>query len=113
MNTALEFRSAKLELESIFGNVYQVYDRANHLTSYSFTGLVDQKIYKDYIRRIVTTTSEVPYLISGFAIAISGFPTLRQEVIASEPHTLQNQVAYWTVYTKRDNDPILLTVQSL
>ena len=113
MNTALEFRSAKLELESIFGNVYLVYDRANHLTSYSFTGLVDQKIYKDYIRRVVTTTSEVPYLISGFAIAISGFPVLRQEVIASEPHTLQNQVAYWTIYTKRDNDPILLTVQSL
>jgi len=38
---------------------------------------------------------------------------LRQEVIAAEPHTLQNEVAYWTIYTKRENDPILLTVQSL
>jgi hypothetical protein len=113
MKTAAEFRSAKLELESLFGNVYLVYDRANHLTSYTFTGLVDQKIYKDYIRRIVTTTSEVPYLISGYAIAISGYPMLRQEVIASEPHTLQNEVAYWTIYTKRENDPILMTVQSL
>jgi hypothetical protein len=113
MNTAAEFRSAKKELESIFGNVYLTYDGNNNLLPYSFTGLLDQRIFKEFVRRTVTTTQDVSYLQSGYAIVISGYPMHKQEVIEAEAHVLQNETAYWTIYTKKDNDPIQQIIRSL
>ncbi len=113
MNTSAEFRSAKKELELLFGNIYLTYDRNNQLLPYSFTGLMDQRVFKDFIRRTVTTTQDVSYLQSGYAITISGYPMHKQEVIEAEPHVLQNETAYWTIYTKKDNDPIQQIIRSL
>ena len=113
IDSAGEFRNAKNILLQHFGNVYQVYDQTNQLTSYSFSGLLSQRVYKEYIRRVITTTDDVSYLQSGYAVQISGYPMLKQEVIEAEPHVLQNNVAYWTIYTKRDTDPIQITIQSL
>jgi len=113
METAKEIRSAKLELESLFGNIYLTYDRNNQLLPYSFTGLMDQRVFKEFIRRTVTTTQDVSYLQSGYAITISGYPMHKQEVIEAEPHVLQNETAYWTIYTKKDNDPIQQIIRSL
>ena len=107
MNTALEFRSAKNELQEIFGNVYLCYDINNALMPQSFTGLLSTRLYKNYQRRIVTTTSVVPFLTSGTSIAISGFPEVKLRVFESEPHILQNQLTYYTIYcTNTDNDPV-------
>jgi hypothetical protein len=113
IDSAGEFRNAKNILLQHFGNVYQVYDQSNHLTSYSFSGLLSQRVYKEYIRRVITTTDDVSYLESGYAVQISGYSMLKQEVIEAEPHVLQNNIAYWTIYTKRDTDPIQITIQSL
>ena len=113
MKTAAEFRSAKKELETLFGNIYLTYDRNNQLLPYSFTGLLDQRIFKEFVRRTVTTTQDVSYLQSGYAIVISGYPLHKQEVIEAEPHVLQNETAYWTIYTKKDNDPIQNIIRSL
>jgi len=52
-------------------------------------------------------------LQSGFAVQISGYPMHRQEVIEAEPHVLQNEIAYWTIYTKKESDPIQMVIQSL
>ena len=113
METAAEFRSAKKELELLFGNIYLTYDRNNQLWPYTFTGLMDQRVFKEFIRRTVTTTQDVSYLQSGYAITISGYPMHKQEVIEAEPHVLQNETAYWTIYTKKDNDPIQNIIRSL
>ena len=113
MKTAPEFREAKNILISLYGNTFLTYDKNNNLLPYSFSGLLSQKVYKEYVRRIVTTTEDVSYLQSGYAIQISGYPMLKQEVIEAEPHVLQNEVAYWTIYTKKDTDPIQLVIQSL
>lgn len=113
MKTAAEFRSAKKELELLFGNIYLTYDRNNQLLPYSFTGLLDQRIFKEFVRRTVTTTQDVSYLQSGYAIVISGYPLHKQEVIEAEAHVLQNETAYWTIYTKKDNDPIQQIIRSL
>lgn len=113
MDTAKEFRNAKFELQKIFGNVYLTYDQHNNLLPYTFTGLMEQKVFKDFIRRTVGTTQDVSYLESGFAIQISGYPVHTQEVIAVEPRVLQNEIAYWTIYTKKDKDPIQIMIQSL
>jgi hypothetical protein len=37
----------------------------------------------------------------------------KQEVIEAEAHVLQNETAYWTIYTKKDNDPIQNIIRSL
>jgi hypothetical protein len=113
MDTAAEFRSAKKELELLFGNIYLTYDRNNQLLPHSFTGLLDQRIFKEFVRRTVTTTQDVSYLQSGYAIVISGYPLHKQEVIEAEAHVLQNETAYWTIYTKKDNDPIQNIIRSL
>jgi hypothetical protein len=113
IDSAGEFRNAKNILLETFGNVYQVFDQSNHLTQYTFSGLLSQRVYKEYIRRVITTTDDVSYLESGFAVQISGYPMLKQEVIEAEPHVLQNNIAYWTIYTKRDTDPIQRVIQSL
>lgn len=113
MRTAPEFREAKNLLISLYGNTFLTYDQNNSLLPYSFSGLLSQKVYKEYVRRIVTTTDDVSYLHSGYAIQISGYPMLKQEVIEAEPHVLQNEIAYWTIYTKKDTDPIQMVIQSL
>ena len=113
IDTAGEFRNAKNILLQTFGNSYQVFDRSNQLTEHTFSGLLSQRVYKEYIRRVITTTDDVSYLVSGFAVQTSGYPMLKQEVIEAEPHVLQNNVAYWTIYTKRDTDPIQRVIQSL
>lgn len=113
MKTAPEFREAKNLLISLYGNTFLTYDQNNSLLPYSFSGLLSQKVYKEYVRRIVTTTEDVSYLLSGYAIQISGYPMHKQEVIEAEPHVLQNEVAYWTIYTKKDTDPIQRVIQSL
>ena len=113
IDSAGEFRNAKNILLQTFGNTYQVFDRSNQLTSYSFSGLLSQRVYKEYIRRVISTTEDVSYLESGYAVQVSGYPMLRQEVIEAEPHVLQNNIAYWTIYTKRDTDPIQRVIQSL
>ena len=113
MKTAQEFRNAKNILISFYGNTFLTYDRNNSLLPYSFSGLYSQKVYKEYIRRIVTTTEDVSYLQSGYAVQISGYPMHRQEVIEAEPHVLQNEIAYWTIYTKKESDPIQMVIQSL
>ena len=113
MRTAPEFRNAKNILISLYGNTFLTYDQDDNLLPYSFSGLLSQKVYKEYVRRIVSTTDDVSYLHSGYAIQISGYPMHKQEVIEAEPHVLQNEVAYWTIYTKKDTDPIQRVIQSL
>ena len=107
METSRLFREAKNELQGIFGNVYLCYDINNALMPQSFTGLLSTRLYKNYQRRIVTTTSSVPFLTSGTSIAISGFPEVKLKVFENEPHIIQNQLTYYTIYcTNAAEDPI-------
>ena len=113
MNTAAEFRNAKNILITFYGSTYLTYDRDNNLLPHTFSGVLNQKVFKEFIRRTISTTDDVSYLQSGYAVQVSGYPMHRQEVIIAEPRVLQNQTAYWVIYTKKDEDPAQRIIQSL
>jgi hypothetical protein len=112
-DTANIFRQAKAEVIETFGNTFIVYDKNENLLPHEFTGLIETKFYKEYIRRLAKTQADVWYLQPDYFIANKQTPSKKMRVWDFEDQFIQNQKVCTLIYLTSVNDPVTRIIRSL
>ena len=100
------FKQAKAEVIATFGNTFIVYDRNENLLPHEFTGLIETKFYKEYVRRLLKTQADVTYLEPDFFIANKQTPSKLMRVWDYEDQFIQNERVCTMIYLTSVDDAI-------
>ena len=100
------FKQAKAEVIGTFGNEFIVYDQNENLLSHEFTGLIETKFYKEYVRRLLKTQADVTYLEPDFFIANKQTPSKLMRVWDYEDQFIQNERVCTMIYLTSVDDAI-------
>lgn len=105
-NTAEIFKQAKAEVIATFGNTFIVYDKNENPLPHEFTGLIETKFYKEYVRRLLKTQADVSYLQPDYFIANKQTPTKLMRVWDYEDQLIRNERVCTMIYLTSVDDAI-------
>lgn len=96
----------KAEAIAAYGNTFIVYDKTENLLPHEFTGLIETKFYKEYVRRLLKTQADVSYLQPDYFIANKQTPSKLMRVWDYEDQFIQNQRVCTMIYLTSMDDAI-------
>lgn len=96
----------KAEAIAAYGNTFIVYDKNENPLPHEFTGLIETKFYKEYVRRLLKTQADVSYLQPDYFIANKQTPTKKMRVWDWEDQFIQNERVCTMIYLTSVDDAI-------